>query len=705
MSDRVASSFVARVPSVHLSWPTLGSDLRLAALVAVAYYIGCLFGFAFRFPSSGIAYIWPPNAILLVTLLISRRDVWPMILAAALASHGIAHTQDGVPIFRWMWLFLGNSVQAVVAASIVLRLCGTSWYFETPRGVTVFVVGAALVAPTIASLIPAAIYVKLGWAHEFWAGWGMRMLTNFVTTIMLVPPFVAIMRRDHSAFRTLTVGRAAEFMLLLLGLFTVDVVTFKLLGPTYGGLPPAIYACMPFSVWAAARFGIPGLSVCLLAVAYLTINAPGSQFPPSGTLTVQSIVTIQMFVAIAGSPLMFLSVAREESRHVQRAEEALHHSEAKNAAILRALPDLMFVQSKDPDHRYLEYYARDRRDLLVTPEAFLGKRMKDVLPIDLARSFEELFQRAIETGEAQVMEYTLSLHAEDRFYEARVAPCDDDRFLSIVRDITERKRAESALQKAHQALERMSRASALGELAASIAHEVQQPLNAISTNAAACLRSLDEDEPDARRLGQALTDIMDDSQRAGQVIRRTRELFSGTARENAPVDLNSAIIEVLAITRPRAERSAEAVRAELDAGELIVMGDRVQLQQVLLNLVVNALDAMSSLPGPHRSVIVRAWRDEAGVHVSVRDSGHGFDAKDVGRIFQPFYTTKPEGLGIGLAISRSIIDAHGGKLSATLNPTGGATFQFTLPDVGTMAPTRVARSNKPAADRETEELQ
>jgi len=111
-----------------------------------------------------------------------------------------------------------------------------------------------------------------------------------------------------------------------------------------------------------------------------------------------------------------------------------------------------------------------------------------------------------------------------------------------------------------------------------------------------------------------------------------------------------------------------------------VMGDRVQIQQVLLNLVVNALDAMSSVPGPNRSVIVRASRDDGFVRVSVRDSGHGFDPKDIGRIFQPFYTTKPDGLGIGLAISRSIIHAHGGELTAALNPTGGATFEFRLPD-------------------------
>ena len=699
MAYRVASGFFTRLAPAHFVSPTLAPDLRTFAIVALAYYVGCLLGFVFRFPASGIAYIWPPNAILLAALFLTKRQTWPIVLVAALVAHGLAHVQNGVPVLTWLWQFLGNGVQAVLAAWIALHFSERP-YFETPRGVTAFVVGAAVAAPALASLIPATVYVQMGWARDFWSAWGMRTLTNVVTTITLVPPLVAVFDPDHRLFRSLTVARGVEFAVLLLAMFVVDLGTSNLLGTASPGLPAALYACMPFSLWAAARFGIPGLSLCLLAVAYLTINALGSQAPPAGALAVQAIVTIQMFIGIAGSPLMFVSVARQERRHAQQTEEALHHSEAKNAAILRALPDLMFVQSKDADHRYLDYYARDERDLLAPPEAFMGRRMRDILPPDLARSFEEGFELTLASSEAQVLEYSLPILGQERFYEARITSMDDDRFLSIVRDITERKREGVALQKAHQALDRTSRASALGELAASIAHEVQQPLTAISTNAAACLRSLDDDdEPDARQLSAALTDIMEDSRRASQVIRRTRELFSGSTRENLPVDLNSAIVEVLALTHHRAEQCAESVRAELDAGQLVVMGDRVQLQQVLLNLVVNALDAMSSVSAPTRAVVVRAWHDDAFIRVAVRDSGPGFDPTDVGRIFQPFYTTKPDGLGIGLAISRSIIQAHGGELTAALNPTGGATFEFRLPSTLKPAEGNVAvRSRRPPAE-------
>jgi integral membrane sensor domain MASE1 len=427
----------------------------------------------------------------------------------------VAHAQDAVPIGTSLALFLGNAAQAVLAASIVLRCCTQPDCCQTPRGVTVFVVGAALIAPAAASLIPAAFYVGMAWANDLWSAWGMRTLTNAVTTLTVVPPLVAVFGNDHPALRGLTLARAGEFSAILLGPVIVDAASSALFAMPYVGLPPALYACLPFAIWAAIRFGIPGLATCLLLAANLIINSPFGTGLADRPMGAEAIVGVQMFVALAASSLMFLSVVREESRHIQRTEEALYHSEAKSAAILRALPDLMFVQSKDSDHRYLEYYARDQRDLLVSPETFVGKRMRDVLPPDLAQSFEQLFEQATSSAEPQILEYTLPMRGEERRFEARVVVCDDDRLLAIVRDVTEQKHAEAALQKADQALARMSQASALGQLAASIAHEVQQPLSAISTNAAACLRSLDDDAADVHQLTDALTDIMEDSRRAG----------------------------------------------------------------------------------------------------------------------------------------------------------------------------------------------
>jgi two-component system, LuxR family, sensor kinase FixL len=665
--------------TVLSSSPWWTSDLTASLLVALAYYFGCLTGFALRFPSSGIAYIWPPNAILLVAFLLLKPRVWPLALAASLGSHGVAHAQDGLPAAMWIWLFAGNAAQAVLAAILVRRFSDRPLQHNTLRSVTVFIGGAALAAPAISSLIPAYIYAQMGWASDYWSAWGMRTLTNVVTTVTLVPPLVAIFGEHHRGLKGLRVERAAEFVLLLLGLAAVELAAFALPRSALSGLPLALSASMPFLVWAAARFGAPGLSTCLLLVAHLSIHRPAAQNLPAGVSAAQMIMGIQMFIGITASPFMFLSAALEEREHTRRAETALYHSEAKNTAILRALPDLMFLQTKDSEHRYVDYYCLNRGDLLAPPEQFLGKRMSDVLPPDLAARFEELFASVVASGETGLLEYALPIHGEHRFYEARVVPCDDDRLLSIVRDITVRKRAEAALQKAQQELARMGRASALGELAGSIAHEVQQPLGAIGANAAACLQWLDQDEADLSQLANALTDIVHDTERASHVIRRTRELFGSGQRENAPVELNSAIVEVLALARHRPERNGESVRSELEDVPLWVLGDRVQLQQVLLNLVVNGLQAMSRVPGGNGSVVVRSWREKRFVHVAVCDAGPGFDPDDVDRIFDPFYTTKADGLGIGLSISRSIISAHGGRLQARLNEGGGATFEFAVP--------------------------
>jgi C4-dicarboxylate-specific signal transduction histidine kinase len=339
----------------------------------------------------------------------------------------------------------------------------------------------------------------------------------------------------------------------------------------------------------------------------------------------------------------------------------------------------MFVQTKDPEYRYVEYYARDSRDLLVAPETFLGRRMNDVLPPDLARSFEEVFRRAAASREPQVFEYSLPIGGAERRFEARAVECDDGQLLSIVRDITEQRNAAMALQKAEEGLARMSRASALGQLTASIAHEVHQPLNAITANAAACLRRLDEHEGDVSQIDEALLAILDDARRAAQVVKRTRGLFSGGPRVNALLDVNAEIGEVFVLMRHRPEARSGPILLELESGPLMVLGDRMQVQQVLMNLLVNASEAMSIVGNPERSISVRSWRAGAAIHVAVSDRGTGFDPDEIDRIFDAFYTTKSDGLGMGLAISRSIVHAHGGTLTARLNPDRGATFEFALP--------------------------
>jgi signal transduction histidine kinase len=220
----------------------------------------------------------------------------------------------------------------------------------------------------------------------------------------------------------------------------------------------------------------------------------------------------------------------------------------------------------------------------------------------------------------------------------------------------------------------------MGELVASIAHEVNQPLGAIVTNGHACVRLLSREAPDLDKSREVIERMIKDGMRASEVIKRIRDLLRKTPVEKAPLNINETIQEVIILVGSDVLRSKLELKAELETDLPPVLGDRIQLQQVILNLILNAKDAMSGVQTSARKLQITSGKNNAGeVVVAVRDTGHGLEAKDVERIFDPFFTTKPEGTGLGLSISRTIIEAHGGTLWATPNGDKGATIQFTLP--------------------------
>lgn len=247
-------------------------------------------------------------------------------------------------------------------------------------------------------------------------------------------------------------------------------------------------------------------------------------------------------------------------------------------------------------------------------------------------------------------------------------------------DITERKRAEEALQKVQSELAHATRVMTLGELTASIAHEVNQPLAAIVTNGNACLRWLGGTQPNFVEARQSVERIIKDGYRASEVIQRVRNLVKKAPPRNYPVDLNEVIREVLALAQSQASRNMVLVKQELANDLPFALGDRVQLQQVILNLVINGIEAIAKSRNGERVLAVRSSKDESdNLIVAVRDTGAGIEPENLERLFDAFFTTKQDGMGMGLAISRTIIESHGGRLWATSNSPKGAVFQFQLP--------------------------
>jgi len=253
------------------------------------------------------------------------------------------------------------------------------------------------------------------------------------------------------------------------------------------------------------------------------------------------------------------------------------------------------------------------------------------------------------------------------------------------KEILERKRAEEALHQAREEPAPVMRVTTLGELAASIAHEINQPLAAIGADANACLHWLAADTPDLDRVREALNAIVKDGHRAGEVITRVRTLLARSSVAHEPCDLNGVIRDVLPLVGPEIERHGILLQTSLSPGLPQVAGDRIQLQQVLLNLILNAAEALREVPPERRRLVVRSTFERReggpGVIVAVEDAGVGFGEAAASRLFEAFYTTKPGGLGMGLSISRSIIDSHRGRLWATANPDHGATFHLALPEM------------------------
>jgi C4-dicarboxylate-specific signal transduction histidine kinase len=249
-----------------------------------------------------------------------------------------------------------------------------------------------------------------------------------------------------------------------------------------------------------------------------------------------------------------------------------------------------------------------------------------------------------------------------------------------VASLFERQRAEEALRQAQANLVHVSRVMTLGELTASISHEVNQPIAAIATNGQVCLRLLALETPRPDEMRAALERIVRDANRASEVIQRIRGLAKRSEPQMVSLDINDVIREAILLVQREVLSHGVSLRTDLASGMPPVLGDRVQLQQVVINLLMNGVEAMAPITDRQREILIRSEQHEADkVHVAVLDSGIGIESEIAEKVFSAFFTTKPSGMGMGLSISRSIIRAHGGRLWVSPNPDHGAAFQFTVP--------------------------
>ena len=394
-----------------------------------------------------------------------------------------------------------------------------------------------------------------------------------------------------------------------------------------------------------------------------------------------NVLSLQLFLITISIPLMFLATLIEERREKTN---VLSESEERFRTMANTAPVMIWMSGTDKlcnffNKGWLDFTGR-------TLEQELGNGWAEGVHREDFDRCLEVYDNSFNARQEFTMEYRLRrLDGEYRWVldtgVPRFAP--DGNFLgyiSCATDITERKRTELEVVQQRAELAHIARVSMMGELAASLAHELNQPLTAILSNAQAAQRFLAANPADLYDVREILKDIVQDNNRAGEVIRRLRAMVRKEELEFVPLELASVIRDVVQLVHSDAILRNSRVALQAAPDFPAVRGDRVQLQQVVLNLLLNAFDAMKDCPMQDREVTVHGELDGANaIRVAVSDRGIGLSSEKLDKIFHPFYTTKREGLGMGLSISRSIIEAHGGRLWAENNPDRGATFYFTLP--------------------------
>jgi two-component system sensor kinase FixL len=401
-----------------------------------------------------------------------------------------------------------------------------------------------------------------------------------------------------------------------------------------------------------------------LTVAALLLSPPGESF---------KVGVLNDSLSITANAITTALVLRGRSANMQLRERAGLLELSHDAVFTRDMGDVITFWNPAAERLYGW-----------TSEEAIGRIPHDFLETIFPQSIDDIYAELRRTGRWEgelvhkrrdgtevIVASRWSLHRDRQGQPVAI--------LETNNDITERTRTQESLRQAQSELARYNRILLMGEMTASISHEINQPISGAITNANAAFHWLAAEPPNLEQVRKSLDRIVKDGHRASEVIARVRALAKKTPARMEPLDGNEAVSEVLALTDRELQSNSVKLSVRLLRNLPLVSADRIQIQQVILNLVVNAIEAMSGTPSGRRELVVSTGCDVTEVFVEVRDNGVGLEAADCDRLFQSFYTTKEGGMGMGLSLSRSIIEAHGGRLSAAPNEPDGAVFRFTLP--------------------------
>jgi PAS domain S-box-containing protein len=658
-------------------------DWRVAVIslsVALAYYIGAKIGFALTFQPHPVSVLWPPNSILLAALLLTPVRIWWVVLLAAFPAHLATQLQSDVPPTMILCWFVSNSCEALIGAAGTRFLIGGPVRLDRLRNVAIFCLCCVFLGPFLSSFLDSGFVALCQWGQgSYWEIWRIRFSSSVLAALTITPLIVTWGTGAIPAWRRITRWRLLEGACLLIGLC---VASFSLFSQMASEADAALlYAPLPFLLWAAVRFGIRGAATAITAVAFLAIlGAAHGHGPFADKTTEQNALFVQLFLIFRSLPLLFVAALIEDRQQVLkklRAREERINLAAESANL--ALWTIDFQRGESwMSGRGRELYG-------VAPDEPLSRDffLARVHPEDRLRVDEELV-RARNLAQSFEIEYrVLRPDGETRWHIARGRFLHDDRgqvseLIGIAIDVTAQVNADLELRLQREEMARMSRVSSMGELTASLAHELNQPLTAIASNAAAGKRLLASGSSDLEMFQELLADVSADARRAGNIIHGIHHFVRKGAGTRRPTNLNEIVQEVLRLLHSDLLGRGATVETELAPGLPAVEADPVQLQQVLLNLLMNSLEAMQQTAAPFRRIVISTVADDGFVQVSVRDHGIGLPEEEPDKIFSHFFSTKLNGMGMGLTIVRSIVEAYGGEVGAE-NVGNGARVSFRLP--------------------------
>ena len=678
--------YLLRLARDRQAWSQPLFTIAVLVVTSLCYYLTTELAWKLCFPDSKVCLIFPPHAVLVSILLLVPTRYWWACVLAAMCGHLLASQQAHWTILESLHCEAFNTVQNVLTAAGLRRFIKSPLKQITLRDAIVFLLVAVVVVP-VATAFWGAAYNATHFGTSYWIEWRNLSISNGVTAVVFVPAILLGVNQFMTRRLSLTPARTVEALFLGAAIIALGLFVFDYLPAGPASSPNLLYAQIPLLIWASLRFGLGGTSVAVLLVTLQAIlGTMHGHGPFLARSPEENALALQLFLLVSAAPLMLLAVVFEEER---RSESSVRESEKRFRTVADVAPVMIWMSGTEKEgvffnKGWLEFTGR-------RAEEELGEGwLKGVHPDDLAHTLE-ICGTAFGKREPFTVEYRLRRKdGEYRWLLDTGTPRSDDdgAFLGYVGsciDIGDRKQAELDNQLQSMELARVGRLALMGELAASLAHEINNPLGAMVTNASAGQLMVSQGQTGTDEFQELLADIVSDGHRAREVIEGIRNMVRKTDPSHALVEIKDVVRDLVRIVRADALAKKVNLITEVDPNVAAVLGDRVQLLQVLLNLTINAFEAMSIIRADARRVVISAkCIGEGTVCLSVRDAGPGLPGGIADHLFEPFFSTKKEGTGMGLAIARSIVEAHRGTLTAESCPDGGARFTVCLPEARAM---------------------